>query len=84
LEAADGIYADGRRPLGKVLVEAAVKLTSDEEYQRAMREFSGLEGRPLNTAETARKEELEAVIAAYAAEPGKPDRRKGRPSNAQG
>lgn len=61
-----------------------MKLTSDEEYQRAMRKFSELESRPLSEAEAKRKEELEAALAAYAAEPGRPDRRKGRPPGKEG
>lgn len=61
-----------------------MKLRSDEEYRRAMQEFSKLEGRPLDEAEASRKEELEGAIAAYAAEPGRPDRRKGRPPGKDG
>lgn len=58
-----------------------MKLTSEAEYSRAMREFGELEERrgQLSRAEQERMAELEGAIAAYAAEAGKPDRRKGRP-----
>lgn len=56
-----------------------MKLTSDDDYERALREFSKLEGRELDETERRRKTELEGAIAAYAAEPGRPATRKGRP-----
>lgn len=61
-----------------------MELKSNDEYRRAMREFSELEGRPLSAAEAERKEALEAAIAAYSAEADKPDRRKGRPPGKEG
>lgn len=61
-----------------------MKLNSNEDYRRAMREFSALEGRPLSGDEAERKEELEAAIAAYSAEPDQPARRKGRPPGKEG
>ncbi|MEX2630294.1 MAG: hypothetical protein WD341_10190 [Tistlia sp.] len=56
-----------------------MKLRSDAEYEAAMREFSRLEGRSLDAAEAERKSDLEGAIAAYAAKPGQPGERKGRP-----
>lgn len=61
-----------------------MKLKTNEDYRRAMREFSELEGRALSAAEAERKEELEGAIAAYSAEPEKPDQRKGRPPGKEG
>lgn len=61
-----------------------LRLQSEAEYRRAMREFSELEGRPLSDEEQRRKAELEGAIAAYVAEPGRPAERKGRPPRDEG
>ncbi|SMF79016.1 hypothetical protein SAMN06265365_13438 [Tistlia consotensis] len=56
-----------------------MSLSSEADYRRAMRELSAIEGRPLSVGEARRKAELEGAIAAYSEQPGRPDRRKGRP-----
>ena len=56
-----------------------MRLTSDSEYEAALRDFAKLEGRTLSSEDAARKKELEGAIAAYSAERGRPAERKGRP-----